>query len=106
MGDLQVVGGIKKLNNNNYNTWATCMMCYLQGEDPWEIVGGSDTTPPQEDVNGALQYRSFITAVQGWPVQPSLAEFENLLASQEAMTKKMGGINLKSEEEALYTIKH
>ncbi|KAE8673428.1 putative disease resistance protein [Hibiscus syriacus] len=33
MGDLQVVGGIKKLNNKNYNTWATCMESYLQGQE-------------------------------------------------------------------------
>ena len=43
--------------------------------------------------------------MQGWPAQPSLVEFENLLASQEAMAKKMGGITLKSEEEVLYTHK-
>ena len=49
------------------------------------------------------EYRSFITAVQGWPTQPSLVEFENLLASQEAMAKQMGGFTLKGEEEALYT---
>ena len=55
MGDLQVVGGSTKLNNNNYNTWATCMMSYLQGQDLWEIVGGSETTPPDEDLNGALR---------------------------------------------------
>ncbi|XP_052627747.1 uncharacterized protein LOC128134258 [Lactuca sativa] len=54
MGDLQVVGGIKKLNNNNYKTWETCMKSYLQGQDLWEVVGGSETTPPEEDVNGAL----------------------------------------------------
>ena len=50
------------------------------------------------------EYRSFIIVVQGWPTQPSLVEFENLLASQEAMAKQMGGI-LKGEEEALYTNK-
>ncbi|KAF2320714.1 hypothetical protein GH714_030269 [Hevea brasiliensis] len=37
--------------------------------------------------------------------QPSLVEFENLLAGQEAMAKQMGGVSLKGEEEALYTIK-
>ncbi|KAL7586905.1 hypothetical protein Lser_V15G39190 [Lactuca serriola] len=211
MGDLQVVGGIKKLNNNNYKTWETCMKSYLQGQDLWEVVGGSETTPQEEDVNGTLrkwkikagkamfalkttieeemlehirdentpkeawdtfvmlfskkndtrlqllenellsisqrdmtiaqyfhkvksicreiteldpqsvipearmkriiihglrpEYRSFVTALQGWPVQPSLVEFENLLANQEAMAKQMGGITLKSEEEALYTSK-
>ncbi|CAB4293751.1 unnamed protein product [Prunus armeniaca] len=33
MGDLHVVGRITKLNNKNYNTWATCMESYLQGQD-------------------------------------------------------------------------
>ena len=54
MGDFQIVGGIKKLNNNYYNTWATCMMSYLQGQDLWEIVDGSETMPPVEDSNDAL----------------------------------------------------
>ena len=33
IGDLQVIGGIKKLNSQNYNTWSTCMKSYLQGQD-------------------------------------------------------------------------
>ncbi|XP_048420036.1 uncharacterized protein LOC125468398 [Pyrus x bretschneideri] len=49
------------------------------------------------------EYRGFVAAVQGWPTQPSLVEFENLLADQEALSKQMGGISLKGEEEALYT---
>ncbi|KAE8681718.1 hypothetical protein F3Y22_tig00111310pilonHSYRG00060 [Hibiscus syriacus] len=56
MGDLQVVGGIKKLNNKNYNTWATCMESYLQGQDLWEVVGGGEVTQPAtEDANGILR---------------------------------------------------
>ncbi|RVW35716.1 hypothetical protein CK203_093622 [Vitis vinifera] len=55
MGDLQVIGGIKKLNNQNYNTWSTCMMLYMQGQDLWEVVNGSEITQPEaEDVNGIL----------------------------------------------------
>ena len=50
-------------------------------------------------------YRGFIAAVQGWQNQPSLVEFENLLAGQEALAKQMGGVSLKSEEEALYANK-
>jgi len=210
MGDLQVVRGIKKLNNQNYNTWATCIESYLQGQDLWEVVGGSEVTQPAvEDANGVVrkwkikagkamfalkttieeemlehirdakspkeawdtfatlfskrndtklqllenellsmtqrdmavaqyfhkvksicreiseldptaaigearikriivhglrpEYRSFVAAVQGWPTQPSLVEFENLLTGQEAMAKKIGGVSLKGEEEALYT---
>ncbi|KAE8679378.1 hypothetical protein F3Y22_tig00111402pilonHSYRG01323 [Hibiscus syriacus] len=212
MGDLQVVGGIKKLNNKNYNTWATCMESYLQGQDLWEVVGGGEVIQPAtEDANGILrkwkikagkamfalkttieeeilehirdaktpkeawdtfvtlfskrndtklqllenellsmaqrdmavaqyfhkvksicreiseldptaaigeamikriivhglrpEYRGFVAAVQGWPTQPSLVEFKNLLAGQEAMAKQMGGVSLKGEEEALYTSK-
>ena len=51
------------------------------------------------------EYRGFVAAVQGWPKQPSLVEFENLLAGQEAMAKQMGGASLKGEEEALYANK-
>ena len=49
------------------------------------------------------EYRSFVIAIQGWPAQSSLVEFENLLTSQEAMTEQMDDITLKDEEEALYT---
>jgi hypothetical protein len=52
------------------------------------------------------EYRSFIAAVQGWPVQPSLVELENLLADQEAMVKQMVRVSLKSEEEALFSSKN
>ncbi|KAF2297024.1 hypothetical protein GH714_014926 [Hevea brasiliensis] len=39
-----------------------------------------------------LEYRRFIAAVQGWQNQPSLVEFENLLAGQEALVKQMGEV--------------
>jgi len=212
MGDLQVIGGIKKLNNQNYNTWSTCMMSYMQGQDLWEVVNGCEITQPEaEDANGALRkwkikagkamfalkttieedvlehirdaknpheawktfadlfskkndtklqllesellsiaqreltvaqffhkvktlcreiseldaeapigetrmkriiihglrpdFRSFVAAVQGWQTQPSLVEFENLLAGQEALAKQMGEVPLKGEVDALYVHK-
>ena len=52
MGDFQIVGEIKKLNNNNYNTWATCMISYLLRWYLWEAVGGNET---EEDSNGTLR---------------------------------------------------
>ncbi|XP_047259958.1 uncharacterized protein LOC124892797 [Capsicum annuum] len=56
MSDLQVVGGIKKLNNQNYNSWSTCMMPYLQGQDLWEVANGNEVTSPEaEDTNGILR---------------------------------------------------
>ncbi|KAH6831338.1 hypothetical protein C2S53_010991 [Perilla frutescens var. hirtella] len=48
MAELHVVGGMKQLNNHNYTTWETCMESYLQGQDLWEVVGGKETTPPEE----------------------------------------------------------
>ncbi|KAF9679044.1 hypothetical protein SADUNF_Sadunf07G0099100 [Salix dunnii] len=204
MGDLQVIGGIKKLNNQNYNTWSTCMMSYMQGQDLREVVNGCEITQPEaEDANGALRkwkikagkamfalnttieedvlehirdakipheawktfadlfskkndtklqllesellsiaqreltvaqffhkvktlyreiseldaeapigetrmkriiihglrpdFRSFVAAVQGWQTQPSLVEFENLLAGQEALAKQMGEVPFKDK---------
>lgn len=49
-----------------------------------------------------LKFRSFIVAIQRWPTQPSLTEFENLLAGQEALAKEMHVVFVKIEEEALY----
>lgn len=48
------------------------------------------------------EYRSFVTVVQGWPIQPSLIEFENFLTDQEAIAKQMSMVSLKGDEEALY----
>ena len=47
MANLQAVGNIRRLNNQNYNTWSTCMEPYLQGQDLWEIVVGGETTHPK-----------------------------------------------------------
>ena len=49
------------------------------------------------------EYRSFVAAIQGRPVQLSLVELENLLADQEALVKQMVGVSLKSDEEALFS---
>ncbi|KAF3639920.1 tir-nbs resistance protein [Capsicum annuum] len=51
------------------------------------------------------EYRSFVAAVKGWQNQPSLVDFENLLAGQETLAKQMGGVSLKNKEEALYANK-
>nr|GFD06849.1 uncharacterized protein [Tanacetum cinerariifolium] len=51
------------------------------------------------------EFRSYVAAIQGWQNQPSLVEFENLLASQEALIKQMGGVLIKKDEEALYANK-
>ncbi|KAL0378498.1 UNVERIFIED_CONTAM: hypothetical protein Sradi_3155300 [Sesamum radiatum] len=56
MGDLQVIGGIKKLKINNYNSWSTCIMSYMQDQDLWEVVNGNEVTQPEaENANGMLR---------------------------------------------------
>ncbi|XP_076900142.1 uncharacterized protein LOC143599333 [Bidens hawaiensis] len=211
MADFQAGGGVKKLNNQNYKTWSTCIQSYLQGQDLWEVVNGGDTTLPRIDTNGAInnwrikvgkslfvlkttveeeilehireaetpkaawdilvalfskrndaklqllenellsiaqrditipqyfhkvkslcreigeldpqgaigesrmkriivhglksEYHSFVAALQGWQTQPTLNEFGNLLASQEALVKQMSGATVKTEEEAMYAEK-
>lgn len=68
-------------------------------------------TPRKARIKGIIvhdfisQYRSFVAAAQGWQTQPSLIEFENLLANQVAMAKLEGEVLLKCEEKALYTNK-
>ena len=49
------------------------------------------------------EYRSFVAAIQGWPIQPSLVELENLLADQEALVKQMVGVSLKNDKETLFS---
>nr|KAJ0196486.1 hypothetical protein LSAT_V11C700354880 [Lactuca sativa] len=88
MGDLQVVGGIKKLNNNNYKTWETCMKSYLKGQDLWEVVGGSETTPPEEDVNGALRK---------WKIKAGKAMFALKTTIEEEMLEHIRDENTPKE---------
>ena len=49
------------------------------------------------------EYNAYITAIRGWPTQPTLIELENLLANQESLCKQMAGVSVKNEEEALYS---
>ncbi|XP_077237213.1 uncharacterized protein LOC143878884 [Tasmannia lanceolata] len=37
------------------------------------------------------EYIPYVTSIQGWDRQPSLVEFENLLASQESLARQMAG---------------
>lgn len=51
------------------------------------------------------EYMSFVAAIQGWPTQPSLIEFENLLSSQESLVKQLANVKVGTEETALYVDK-
>ncbi|CAA7020014.1 unnamed protein product [Microthlaspi erraticum] len=43
------------------------------------------------------EYTPFVTSVQGWATQPSLEEFENLLASQESLATQMAGVKIHDD---------
>ncbi|XP_076907755.1 uncharacterized protein LOC143564329 [Bidens hawaiensis] len=211
MADSHIASGIRKLNQSNYTTWATCVKSYLQGQDLWGVTNEPDTELPRIDTNGAVhkwnvkagramyilkttveeemleyfqetespkvawdtlvnlfskkndtrlqlleselmslsqgehsipqffrkvktlckeigeldpqsrigepwmkriivhglkpEYRTFVTAIQGWPTQPTLTEFEYLLAGQEALVKQVTGVLVKNDAEALYVKK-
>lgn len=47
------------------------------------------------------EYIPFVTSIQRWAQQPSLVEFENLLSSQELLTKQLSSVFVKREENAL-----
>ncbi|XP_077237257.1 uncharacterized protein LOC143878926 [Tasmannia lanceolata] len=50
------------------------------------------------------EYLPYVTSIQGWDRQPSLVEFENLLASQESLARQMASCSISgSEGEALFS---
>ena len=49
------------------------------------------------------EYNGLITAIRGWPTQPSLFELESILASQETLGKHAAGTSSRNEEEALFS---
>ncbi|XP_077212790.1 uncharacterized protein LOC143847886 [Tasmannia lanceolata] len=50
------------------------------------------------------EYIPYVTLIQGWDRQPSLVEFENLLASQESLARQMAGCSISgSDGEALFS---
>lgn len=48
------------------------------------------------------KYTPFVTSVQGWAIQLSLAEFENLLASQESLPAQMAGVKIHDDSESAF----
>ena len=85
MTDLITVGSIKKLNNQNYSTWQTCMESYLQGQDLWDVVNGNETTPP-EDIGALKKWR--IKAGKAMFVIKTTIEEEMLEHIRHATTPK------------------
>ncbi|XP_060190456.1 uncharacterized protein LOC132619627 [Lycium barbarum] len=47
------------LNQSNYNVWKTCMDSYLVGEDLWDVVNGSYTSPPIDGSENSSAYKKW-----------------------------------------------
>ena len=88
MGDLQVISGIKKLNDQNYNSWSTCMSSYMQGQDLWEVVNRSEVMFLVEDVNGMLWK---------WKIKASKAKFTLKTSVEEKVLEHIWDVKTPKE---------
>jgi len=52
MDFASTLNSVEKLNASNYGSWSTRMQYYFLGQELWDIIGGSDTTP-STDANAA-----------------------------------------------------
>uniref|UniRef100_A0A0D3C2X7 DUF4219 domain-containing protein n=1 Tax=Brassica oleracea var. oleracea TaxID=109376 RepID=A0A0D3C2X7_BRAOL len=106
----RVVGlGMKILNQSNYRLWKSCMESYLVSGDLWDVVGGNSTTPPRGNAatpeeanewtrkNAKAEFALKRSISSRWATQPSLEEFENLLASQESLAMQMSGVKINDD---------
>lgn len=85
MADL--ANGMAKLNNYNYAIWRTRVRSYLQGQDLWEVVDGSETTAPSAENAEALR-KWRIKAGKARYVLESTIEDDLLVHIEDSMTPK------------------
>lgn len=52
---------VEKLVGTNYNYWRMCMEAYLQGQDLWELVVGSDKEIPADTIDNIEPPRKWKT---------------------------------------------
>ncbi|GMI76966.1 hypothetical protein like AT1G21280 [Hibiscus trionum] len=95
MTNLHDVGGMRKLNNDNYNTWSTCMMSYMQGQDLWEIFNGSEKEQPEvEYANGMLRK---------WKIKAGKAMYALKTAVEEDMLEHIRDVKTPNEAWETFT---
>ncbi|XP_059284866.1 uncharacterized protein LOC132038166 [Lycium ferocissimum] len=51
--------GMELLNQSNYKIWKTCMESYLVGENLWDVVNGSYTSPPIDGPKNSSAYKKW-----------------------------------------------
>src|SRR6185503_11175825 len=76
MADLAgASSGIKKLNSHNYGYWKTCMESYLQGQDLWEVVAGTEIVPPPKESGDSSGKKDGAEALRKWRIKVGKAMF-------------------------------
>ncbi|KAH0696278.1 hypothetical protein KY290_013630 [Solanum tuberosum] len=45
---ISTLNSVEKFNANNYGSWSKKMQYYFLSQELWDIIGGSDTTPPTD----------------------------------------------------------
>ncbi|KAH0678932.1 hypothetical protein KY284_020017 [Solanum tuberosum] len=51
--------GVELLNQSNYKVWKKCMESYLVGEDLWDVVNGSNTSSPVDELENNRAYKKW-----------------------------------------------
>jgi len=76
MADLAgASSGIRKLNSHNYGYWKTRMESYLQGQDLWEVVAGTETVPLPKESGDSSGKTNGAEALRKWRIKAGKAMF-------------------------------
>ena len=85
------LNSVEKLNASNYGSWSTRMQYYFLGQELWDIIGGSDTTPPTD-----------AEAAKRWKVRAGKAMYALTVTVEDEFLQRIK--NAKTPKEAWDTL--
>ncbi|KAH0670865.1 hypothetical protein KY285_025727 [Solanum tuberosum] len=85
------LNSVEKLNATNYGSWSTRMQYYFLGQELWDIISGSDTTPPTD-----------AEAAKRWKVKTGRAMFVLSVTIEDELLRRIK--NAKTLKEAWDTL--
>ncbi|KAH0703207.1 hypothetical protein KY285_017485 [Solanum tuberosum] len=91
MDFASTLNSVEKLNASNYGSWSTRMQYYFLGQELWDIIGGSDTTPPTN-----------AEAVKRWKVKARKAMYALTVSIEDEFLQRIK--NAKTPKEAWDTL--
>ena len=98
MADLAgASSGIKKLNSHNYGYWKTCMESYLQGQDLWEVVAGTETMPPPKESGDSSGKKNGAEALRKWRIKAGKAMFVLKTTIEEDLLENIRDVETPKE---------